>query len=564
MRKTGMIAYEWEKLFQPEILSRGFEYYYEDHVERIAERGGRIHGEVAGTRLYDVVIRIKDGQVGRMTCTCPYASDGTNCKHMAAVLYQWEDLRETQAEEEPEEDEDLPDPSAMVSSVGEVFVREFLTMVLKEDERYRNRFQLMTGDEISEAQMRRYQKKADRIARDFMNADDFIPFELAGEFREAMEDFMEENIVSFIDNGYYQDAFALSMYIFRMLQFPDPDDAGDDLAALIQNCVKYWERIPDAADEAVQDTMLERCIDVSREDISYASGEAIESFLMRSFHTQRQLKRKLEYTAEKCAHLQEHLNTGVRFQSDEVWCERHLSLLVESGADEEQIEDFCAKKWQTGSVRQYVIDRCARSGDYARAEQVLLESLKMDGSIYAMADNYYHQLLELYEMSGQKEKYKDLLKELVMTRYAGNMKMYRDLRAQYEPDAWKKVVSDVLNTPGWERYRAALYAEEKMTDRLLEPVRADGSLRMAKEYTLTLKTDYPEELPDVYESALQKAAVNAAGRTVYQEWAGALRKMRKEIPGGEERVRKILDGRQFAYSNRPAMMDELRWVWVDL
>lgn len=27
-----------------------------------------------------------------MYCTCPYAADGRNCKHMAAVLFQFEEL----------------------------------------------------------------------------------------------------------------------------------------------------------------------------------------------------------------------------------------------------------------------------------------------------------------------------------------------------------------------------------------------------------------------------------------------------------------------------------------
>jgi len=31
-----------------------------------------------------------------MYCSCPYALDGRNCKHMAAVLYEWS---ENEAEE---------------------------------------------------------------------------------------------------------------------------------------------------------------------------------------------------------------------------------------------------------------------------------------------------------------------------------------------------------------------------------------------------------------------------------------------------------------------------------
>lgn len=30
-----------------------------------------------------------------MHCSCPYAKKGYNCKHMAAVLYKWEELNQS-------------------------------------------------------------------------------------------------------------------------------------------------------------------------------------------------------------------------------------------------------------------------------------------------------------------------------------------------------------------------------------------------------------------------------------------------------------------------------------
>ena len=36
-----------------------------------------------------------------MYCSCPYALDGRNCKHMAAVLYEWS---ENEAEEKKDEE----------------------------------------------------------------------------------------------------------------------------------------------------------------------------------------------------------------------------------------------------------------------------------------------------------------------------------------------------------------------------------------------------------------------------------------------------------------------------
>ena len=45
-----------------------------------------------------------------MYCSCPYALDGRNCKHMAAVLYEWS---ENEAEEKKD---DLFQPAYTVNS----------------------------------------------------------------------------------------------------------------------------------------------------------------------------------------------------------------------------------------------------------------------------------------------------------------------------------------------------------------------------------------------------------------------------------------------------------------
>ena len=45
---------------------------------------------VSGSEDYSVEIVIENGKVLSMVCDCPYAEDGNNCKHMAAVLYEIE------------------------------------------------------------------------------------------------------------------------------------------------------------------------------------------------------------------------------------------------------------------------------------------------------------------------------------------------------------------------------------------------------------------------------------------------------------------------------------------
>ena len=49
------------------------------------------------TRIADSVeIVLKNNRVAQMDCDCPYAADGNNCKHMAAVLFAADDTESTE------------------------------------------------------------------------------------------------------------------------------------------------------------------------------------------------------------------------------------------------------------------------------------------------------------------------------------------------------------------------------------------------------------------------------------------------------------------------------------
>ena len=78
----------WRDLFQDHILARGEMYYYDGAVQELQKTEHGYHAVVEGTEDYEVDIEMEDGQIYEMYCTCPYAEDGNNCKHMAtgAVL----------------------------------------------------------------------------------------------------------------------------------------------------------------------------------------------------------------------------------------------------------------------------------------------------------------------------------------------------------------------------------------------------------------------------------------------------------------------------------------------
>ena len=85
-----MVNKDWKVLFSKTILGRGKKYAQEGAVEKLMKEGDRLRAIVTGTENYLVEISLRNGMPVTMDCTCPYASDGKNCKHMAAVLFALE------------------------------------------------------------------------------------------------------------------------------------------------------------------------------------------------------------------------------------------------------------------------------------------------------------------------------------------------------------------------------------------------------------------------------------------------------------------------------------------
>lgn len=73
-------------LFADVIWERGVDYTRKRAVRNLIQDKTKIEADVMGSKSYHVCIVLRANAVSQMTCTCPYAGDGLNCKHMAAVL----------------------------------------------------------------------------------------------------------------------------------------------------------------------------------------------------------------------------------------------------------------------------------------------------------------------------------------------------------------------------------------------------------------------------------------------------------------------------------------------
>ena len=85
--QKGIKMLSWKGLFRSHILERGWEYATDGAVADLVKTDDSISAVVRGSEYYSVKIRYSGSEITDGYCSCPYASKGEWCKHMAAVLY---------------------------------------------------------------------------------------------------------------------------------------------------------------------------------------------------------------------------------------------------------------------------------------------------------------------------------------------------------------------------------------------------------------------------------------------------------------------------------------------
>ena len=122
---------EWINLFPEKILNRGFSYFCQGTVGPLTISGGFLSANVMGSQIYHVRLPLDEHRRSEFSCSCPFAQAGNLCKHMAAVLFDWE------AQGSPTEDNaPVLTPRQIRSDVeqaDEALLRSYLTAVLLEN-----------------------------------------------------------------------------------------------------------------------------------------------------------------------------------------------------------------------------------------------------------------------------------------------------------------------------------------------------------------------------------------------------------------------------------------------
>ena len=559
----------WKKLFAIHILERGYDYYCDDAVENMEISDDIIRADVIGTEDYEVEISLSNGEVTEMYCSCPYALDGRNCKHMAAVLYEWSE--NYMDEEEETERTDLLKSEFTINSyekkrtvveelvVGakEEDVRSFLMSILTEDEKLLLRFHNMVNKQVTLEDVNNYIRQIDVIADRYLGRNYFISYYEAKGFISELQEIIDEDICSMIDNGNYLSAFEIINYIFVLIGDVDMDDSDGGTGMLADRIYQLWVELLSKVSPEDKDKMFNWfTAHLDGSVIDYLE-EYIEQIIMEEFEEKEFAQAKLEFVESMIERSEKKESDWSRSYAVGKWAIRYLEMLKVKKASKEQIEEICKRYWNNSSVRRYYIEMYMKKKDYNRVLQVLDESILLDKEYRGLISEYSEKKKEIYRLLGNKNAYLEQLWKLVLEHEPGDLELYRELKKQYSTEEWLVKREEVFKKLPTYANVERLYKEEKLYDRLLGYVLSSPGLYALQEYESVLKKEYPKQILDKYKDEVNKMAVHTSDRKHYSYLVSLLRKM-QDIKGGIKLVEIIVGEWKVKYRNRPAMMDELR------
>ena len=533
---------EWNHLFAKKILTRGREYYDIGAVRNLRISPDKINATVIGTERYNVEIDIEDGEIAEMYCDCPYADDGSYCKHMAAVLYAAED------NDEPE-----IDINKLIDEAKPAQLRSFLKDAVSDSEELAVRLQTYLIPKTGKVNVAANKRLVDRVIDNYTEYDRYVSYRYVGDFINEMESILCHSVEPLIDAGKYDEAFELLGYVFIKTAQTDMDDDGY-LSIFGDECVGYWG---DIISKASTEQNI-KYFDWFEQHIDGSVVDFMEDILLNVienfFDGKDFLKKKLEFTEKKAAHIGD-ISTFHNKYEKERWVLLHIGFMEKSHTSDDDIFAYCKENWELPEVRKYCVEKYISLNDIPAAINVLKESLEIDKEAAGLVSSHRHKLKELYKQQGDTEAYREQL-WLLLTRCNTGVGEYRELKALYSDKEWQREREKIFDS---NYHKPDFFREEKLWDRLLEYVKNSFGTSDLEKYESDLVKIYPQKVLQIYADDLRCSAKQAHSRNTYNRWAETLKHM-KTIEGGTEVVTELLTEMRQVYKNRPAMMQELQSV----
>ncbi|OUN31576.1 hypothetical protein B5G33_02500 [Blautia sp. An81] len=558
----GNFMSNWKDLFQEHILARGEAYYFEGAVLELHKTEHGYHAVVEGTEDYEVDIEMEGGRVCEMYCSCPYAENGNNCKHMAAVLFEIEEQNEEDILAEgtcPDDQE--KEVEEIIERISEEELRSFVKGIAAQDSEIRNILMTRYAVKIDEKQMERLKQGVDQLVWEYGDRSGYIDYRNALDFCWALENYLEDKVDTLIERKCYGQAFALTNYVFQTIGNIDIDDSDGGISQVANVCYDKWKKILENCSEEEKNEMFSWFMShLSCDYVVDYMEDYMEDFLTHEFQNREMLEKMLKDLDERIEMQTSSTDCG------STWSARYgyenniikrLELMERLGFSAEEIREYRRQHWRFSVVRELEIQENLNNGNLDEAIRILQESKILDKEYPGLIARYSEQLISIYETQPDKEVYKKELLYYVFECPQNNLVHIYKLKKVCTDKEWDGYREKILKSPKNYNILYPFMEKEGMYEPMLECLKKETFIYNLDRYEKVLKEKFPEQVRDIYISYLRHEAERASNRNRYRELMKYLKKIRR-YPRGKEKASEIAKNWRAVYYRRTAMMDEMQ------
>ncbi len=567
----------------PAILKRGEQYFSNGNVTSIEEEGNGVWcAEVEGSETYSVEVTIKSNDtIDDYCCNCPY--DGGICKHVVAVLFMLQNAAvKANGKSEINIKKDVFE--TLLKSVTHSGYQKFLRQYAEKNKNFKTEFELFFADKDSRIDVgKKYSELVNKLIKKY-SAGSYINYQsslgLSGEINKLLAAGQ-----GYIAKNNFRDAFALARGVLKpiMEAITYCDDSDGEIGDSIDSIVELLQGIVAAKDVATN--VKEELFDFLQKELEDKIYFDYGDFGYQLFSLFKNLAAELNKGDAFITFTNAQID-GITGQYDnykkEFFKKELIAFLQQTGKNAEA-EKMLEQNMDIVDVRMDVINKAIDKKDYNAAKEIIAAGIKIAEakSHPGTVDQWKKELLRIANIE------KDIIS---IGHYASYFAFDRGVSAEYyqqwkktfTPGEWNPIIENYINettqkiTSEWNKSKnkfwqssayppllqslAPIYILEKFWDRLLILVQQANNLNTTLNYHQYLVKGYSTALLAIYIPALEEFGIRANSRNEYADLVRKMKKIIKDIPGGEEdvlAVAKRLKERFSIKPRRPAMIEEL-------
>lgn len=569
---------DFENKIDSTILNRGYDYFLNQAVVDLEEVAiDTWVSLVEGTDDYAVMIKLKDDNIKKWQCNCPY-DYGDTCKHVVATLYALADELDisSEAKSNPNNKKTSPkkatkkktqknDISEIFSQASQQELQEFLQNQFPFNRGMKNTFIAHFAEYLDEDINQKYQIIVRNIYKAAKGRQGFIDYRSTYKLAQPLNDLLDKASDLASDKKIISALSICKAIIEQVPKFVHyMDDSDGSAGGLFEYAFELFYEISTQVHPELKDELFSYCLKEFPKD-KY-SDFGFEKYFLEVLPvlmtTQQQEKRFFKLIDKQLIKVTSKINPN--YDIVQLIQVKLDYLLLKDRNDE--VDVLVNENKQYPQFRKILLQQALNQKKFKQAKQLCEQGIiiaKNERHAGTVGD-WREQLLKIAELEKNKSELRKWAEVLYNNSYR-NMTYYKKLKSTYTKQAWavkcEAIIDKIKGKNQFGGYGVAeeladVFVIEKYFDRLLVLLQINPqAIELIDSYARHLIKDYPQEIVDLYISGIKRQA-EQTGRAVYNKTVKYMKAM-SSIQGSQLRLNELVQCFKLQYKNRKAMMEIL-------